>query len=643
MQEHVCYSCFQNLGNTFGPCPYCGYDPAQDSGKFPLALPYGTVLNGRYISGRVLGQGGFGITYAAQDYQTRQLVAIKEYFPEAMATRTVSHSVSAFSGQIQDSFRYGKECFLEEAKTLAEFIGNPNIVRVHSYFDENDTAYFVMDYVRGVSLQSYVRSRGGRIGWQEAMHLLLPIMDALEAVHSKGIIHRDVTPDNIVVTDDGGVKLLDFGAARYSLGDRSRSLDIVLKHGFAPKEQYTRHGRQGPYTDVYSMAATIYTVTTGRLLPDSIDRIDEDDLVLPSSLGVSIPPMAEEALVMALAVRPSDRFQSMRAFREALTAAGGVGNIQGQQPARQAPPAQQQTPVRQMPPVQQQMPPVQQPMRQAQPLQQMPPMRQPQAPGKKTPKWLIPVISAAAVVLIVAVVLIALRSRGTSYSPGNSPGNTASGTSSSTSAAAVSDAGSTPTSAPAATIRPTKEPVTMPVTGTDLWPVAGPTSAPSTAQESEPFHFYSVDGSELDGYRQIWFAGAIASSEIYDHGILYAATNAIDGDLTTSWQEDADDDGYGEYLTLYYDGPETLEAFCFYMGFHPRDYYALNGRPKRLKIEFSDGTSAECWFEDVNQAQYIMLSEPVTTSYVKFTLLEVYTGSKWSDTAITEVSAFRST
>ncbi|MGN0498272.1 MAG: leucine-rich repeat protein [Acutalibacteraceae bacterium] len=320
LQKNICGRCFKEKG-TSEICPHCGYNPQQDREKYPLALPCGTVLGGKYILGKVLGQGGFGITYIAQDYQTKSIVAVKEYFPDTMATRT-STTVTAFTGQRNEGFQYGKSCFLDEAKTLAEFIGNPNIVRVYSYFEENNTAYFVMEYVDGISLKKYLDGNGGKISWEEAKRILFPIMDALAAVHSKGIIHRDVSPENISITKDGTVKLLDFGAARYSLGDQSRSLDVILKHGYAPKEQYTRRGRQGAYTDVYSLAATVYRAITGRIPPDSVDRMDEDELIVPNALGCNIPEKAEDALLKALSVQPAERFQSMGEFKAALQAAG---------------------------------------------------------------------------------------------------------------------------------------------------------------------------------------------------------------------------------------------------------------------------------------------------------------------------------
>ncbi|MDE7339686.1 MAG: protein kinase [Lachnospiraceae bacterium] len=289
--------------------------------KYPLALPQGSVLAGQYIIEQVLGQGGFGITYMARDHKSGSKVAIKEFFPDSMATRTQT-TVTAFEGERGESFAYGKTCFLKEAETLAEFIGNKNIVQVYSYFEENGTAYFVMDFVEGISFEQYIREHGGRVNYEEAEKILLPVMDALAAVHSRGIIHRDVTPDNIYITKDGTVRLLDFGAARYSLGDRSRSLDVVLKHGFAPKEQYTRHGKQGPYTDVYTLGASFYFAITGRRPPDSIDRLEEDDLIPPCRLGVAISQAEEDAILKAMNVQPSGRFQTMGEFKRALLAGG---------------------------------------------------------------------------------------------------------------------------------------------------------------------------------------------------------------------------------------------------------------------------------------------------------------------------------
>ncbi len=286
--------------------------------KYPLALPKGTILAGQYVIERVLGQGGFGITYKASDYKNNNKpVAIKEYFPDTLVYREMT-TVISYPGERTENFDYGKQSFLDEAETLAKFLGNDNIVRVYSYFEENGTAYFAMEYVEGIPFDKYLTQKGGRIGIDEAKNILIPVMDALGAVHSTGIIHRDVTPDNIYLSNDGRVMLLDFGAARYSLGDKSRSLDVVLKHGFAPKEQYSRRGKQGPYTDVYALGATFYFALTGKRPPDSIERMDEDDLIPPHNLGVNITEYQEEAILKALNVQPSERFQTMAEFKSVL-------------------------------------------------------------------------------------------------------------------------------------------------------------------------------------------------------------------------------------------------------------------------------------------------------------------------------------
>ena len=313
-----CGNCFKEIrGKTV--CPVCGFDAAAAEEKFPVALRAGSILNGRYIVGRALGQGGFGITYLAQDDKTKTLVAIKEYMPTEFSGRnTGACAVNVFSGDRRENFEFGKQKFLEEAKTLSAFIGNEHIVCVHNYFEENGTAYFTMEYVDGQPLDKYMKEHGGRLTPEKANELLLPLMGALEEVHAKGIVHRDIAPDNIIVQPDGTAKLIDFGAARYSTGEKSKSLDIVIKHGFAPKEQYLRRGRQGPFTDVYAMAATYYYAITGRVPPEAIERMDEDELIPPANLGVKLSDKAEAALYKALAVSAPDRFQTMGEFREAM-------------------------------------------------------------------------------------------------------------------------------------------------------------------------------------------------------------------------------------------------------------------------------------------------------------------------------------
>ena len=317
-RKSLCYNCFRERESLEGPCSCCGFDLAENEKNFPVALRAGTVLNDRYIVGRVLGQGGFGITYLALDTQLNAKVAIKEFLPSEIATRVDGTTVSVLMETRSEEFTYGAERFQEEARTLAKFIGNPNIAGVSSYFDENDTSYFVMDYIEGISFKTYIANHGGKVSVEDTLNVMIPVLRALTAVHAEGFIHRDVTPDNIYITKDGMVKLLDFGSARYSIGDKSKSLDVILKVGYAPKEQYIRRSRQGPYTDVYSCAACFYAALTGFLPPEALERLDRDELVPVSQCGVDIPEYLDKAVLKGLAVQPEDRFQSAEEFLNAI-------------------------------------------------------------------------------------------------------------------------------------------------------------------------------------------------------------------------------------------------------------------------------------------------------------------------------------
>ena len=317
MRRTLCYNCFQERPEGEGACPFCGFDLEENERDYPNALRAGTELNGRYIIGRVLGQGGFGITYLAWDTKLQAKVAVKEFMPNDIATR-IGTTVSVAMKSKTEEFTYGAERFQEEARTLAKFMGQPNIAGVTDYFDENDTSYFVMDYIEGISFKTYIANHGGKVSVEETLNVMIPVLQALTAVHAEGFIHRDVTPDNIYITKDGVVKLLDFGSARYSIGDKSKSLDVILKVGYAPKEQYIRRSRQGPFTDVYSCAACFYAAITGYLPPESLERLDQDELQPISALGIEIPEYLDKAILKGLAVQPENRFQSAAEFLEAI-------------------------------------------------------------------------------------------------------------------------------------------------------------------------------------------------------------------------------------------------------------------------------------------------------------------------------------
>ncbi len=317
ISDRLCMGCMKDRGEQ-EKCPHCGWVEGTMP-ESPQHLPPGTVLNEKYLIGRVLGQGGFGITYLAWDINLNIKLAVKEYMPQDLASRAAGHSmVSAYTGALNDQFEYGLEKFLQEARTLAQFEGHPNIVSVRDFFRANGTAYLVMHYIEGVTLKGYVAQEGGLLPVNTALRIIFPVLDALKEVHTVDILHRDISPDNIFINMKGQVILIDFGAARQAIGEKGRSLSIIMKPGFTPEEQYRSKGIQGPWTDIYAVAATLYRVITGLMPPESLDRLEEDHLVPPSTLGIEITEGVEQALLKALAVRAPDRFQSVKAFQEAL-------------------------------------------------------------------------------------------------------------------------------------------------------------------------------------------------------------------------------------------------------------------------------------------------------------------------------------
>ena len=312
-----CPGCFAEKGQA-NPCPHCGYDAEAERGM--LLLPHGTRLDGHFVVGRVLGKpGGFGITYLAWDLSLATRVAIKEYLPRDLAGRRADQAtVTPHSRDEGELFHFGLGQFLLEARTLAQ-LDHPNIVRVRQFFEANGTAYLVMDYYPGVPLAGHLE-RQGRLPEEQAKELLLPILDGLRAVHAKGLLHRDIKPQNIYLAqlESGGVRpiLLDFGAARQAVGERSQSLSVVVSAGYAPFEQYHRKGHQGPWSDVYAAAATLYRMVTGEAPPDANERKDEDELRPATAFGVS--RALSDALAAGLALSPKARPQTVQEFQALL-------------------------------------------------------------------------------------------------------------------------------------------------------------------------------------------------------------------------------------------------------------------------------------------------------------------------------------
>ncbi len=284
-----------------------------------LHLPPGTVLQEKYLIGRALGQGGFGITYLAWDMNLNLKLAIKEYLPQELAYRTGGQSeVSIYKKSLADNFNYGLEKFLEEARTLARFNEYPNIISVRDYFKANGTAYLVMNHIEGVTLKEYLESRKEPLPFEQALNIFMPVLDALKEVHSAGILHRDISPDNLLIDAKGRVVLIDFGAARQAMGEQSRSISMIMKAGYSPIEQYQSKGKQGPWTDIYAVTASFYRAIIGEVPPDALDRIENDTLILPTELGIDIEKNQELAIEKALSLQAKDRYQTIEELQYAF-------------------------------------------------------------------------------------------------------------------------------------------------------------------------------------------------------------------------------------------------------------------------------------------------------------------------------------
>ena len=296
-------------------CPVCGW--TREQGNEPHQLRPGTVLRGQYVIGKALGQGGFGITYLGWDRELERTVAVKEFFPGSLVTRDTAQGtgVRLYTSRSQTQYDTSRERFLREARALAKFSRVPEIVGIYSCFEENNTAYIVMEYVKGSNLAQYVRMRGGKLSVEETLRILRPIMDALDKVHQAGIVHRDISPDNIILEPMGGAKLLDFGAARAvenpeADADMTRSTEAIVKQGFAPMEQYRSRGGIGPWSDEYALCATVYFCLTGQVPPDAISRSMGE--AQPDWAGIpGLTDRERAALEKGMSVAAKDRYPSV--------------------------------------------------------------------------------------------------------------------------------------------------------------------------------------------------------------------------------------------------------------------------------------------------------------------------------------------
>lgn len=326
----LCMGCMELLERPEAGCPHCGFC-IQDYRQVKNSLPLYEILNGKYLVGKVIGVGGFGITYIGWDFYQGRKVCIKEYFPRGVAARltedekavhgeiSVQYSVDVYTQntvQARNTYAYGLEAYIKEAQTLSRFFTMPGIVSVRDFFYGNKTAYIVMEFIDGIDLRQYTKKRGGRLdpGW--LLSLLKDVLRALYEVHKVGIIHRDISPDNMMLTTDRKVKLIDFGAAK-NYGN-TQDITVLLKHGYAPPEQYDRNGVQGPWTDIYSICASMYYLLTGTKLPNALERKKKDTVMPLQAMGVPVSDRQDTVILKGLSLERAARYQDVAQFYQAL-------------------------------------------------------------------------------------------------------------------------------------------------------------------------------------------------------------------------------------------------------------------------------------------------------------------------------------
>ena len=284
----------------------------------PRALKVGTVIRGRYRVDKVLGEGGFGVTYKVWDSRENKIAALKEYYPLSIASRAPggTHLVPAPGNE--ESYERFRQDFINEAQTIYSFQNHPNIVSVYHLFGQyNNTAYYAMEYIDGSDLRHFLDRRGGHVSWEEFRPILAQVVTALQAVHNQNVIHCDISADNITITNNGQVKLIDFGAAKRSMHNQGSV--VLLRRGYAPLEQMSINGHIGPWTDVYALAVTVYVAMTGEMPPSAENRVQHDGIIWPSQRGIREPfPGWEDALKKALEVRYENRFQNVTDFWNAI-------------------------------------------------------------------------------------------------------------------------------------------------------------------------------------------------------------------------------------------------------------------------------------------------------------------------------------
>ncbi len=316
--DYFCVNCMNRIPVRADVCPMCGFHQSSYMPR-PHHIPPMTILKGRYLLGKILGEGGFGITYIANDLTEDRRVAIKELYITGLLTRRAGGE-TVIVDKAEGSLAYYKECkekFLQEASILYELEDKQGIVNIYDFFGENNTAYIVMEYLGGEDLKVYLKKHGGTISFDQTFALLRPIMNSLIGMHKRGIFHRDISPDNIRCLANGSMKVMDFGSAKYNYSDQWSKI-VLVKPGYAPPEQYSSGYKVGPWMDVYAIAATFYRCIVGSKPKESISRTDDKDIMTSEFIKAQVTRRQRAVIAKGLSLHTEIRYQDMMEFYAAL-------------------------------------------------------------------------------------------------------------------------------------------------------------------------------------------------------------------------------------------------------------------------------------------------------------------------------------
>ncbi len=328
-EANLCLGCMK-LNKGEATCPFCGFDEKNHLEKLgkraALYLKLGTMLAGdQYIVGKPIGQGSFGITYIGLDTRRHQRIAIKEYMPRSLAFRSPhDQHITPFNEDNRLSFAFGLQQFIKEAGILASITGEAGIIAVYHGFQQHSTGYFIMEYLEGRTLELHLQHHLDAMDWDDSREIAESLMKSLAAVHEAGLLHRDISPENIFLCSDGSIRLIDFGGARQALIDQNKNLSVILKPGYAPLENYVSRGKRGPWTDNYSLAATVFRMLTGTRIPEAMVRMSNDTLEQRMAEAATIPEAVKPVLLKALSIQPEDRYADTREFQADFESAADV-------------------------------------------------------------------------------------------------------------------------------------------------------------------------------------------------------------------------------------------------------------------------------------------------------------------------------